>query len=114
MIEIVLLDYCVRPDRPHQLVLAKWRSAVLHQVKQSVKHLWRQRYGRSVARQKALARVNAESAEFIELGRWMGHGFSYLLRNFQETPKTSVTDLDESVWAWFAPLIPEEALTCDV
>jgi len=80
-------------------LLAKHCSTALHQVKQSVKYLGRQRHGHAVACQKALARVNTEIAELIELDWWSGHGVSYLLRNFQETPKTSITASGESVRA---------------
>src|SRR6266852_5603102 len=94
LIEIVLFDDGVRPDRLHQLVFADGFSAVLHQVEQGVKHLGRQWHWRAVACQRALTGVNVERAELVDLVRGMGHGVSYVLRNIQETPKTSLVALD--------------------
>src|SRR5258708_578377 len=94
LIEIVLFDDGVRPDRFHQLVFADGFSAVLHQVEQGVKHLGRQWHWRAVACQRALTGVNVERAELVDLVRRMGHGVSYVLRNIQETPKTSLVALD--------------------
>src|SRR4029434_3921843 len=41
--EIILLDYCVRPDRPERLILLQPRPAAPPQIKQRLDRLGRQR-----------------------------------------------------------------------
>ena len=69
LIQIVLLDDGVRPDRAHQFILVQHTSRVLNQVHQRVKCLRRNRDRTAIAsQQEAPAGIQAELTEFIDVG----------------------------------------------
>jgi hypothetical protein len=87
---------------------------VPYKVEQCVKYLGCHRHQRAITSQQALPGINAERAEFIDLGGWMVHGVSYLLRNFQETPKTSVTASGDSIGALVRAALLKEIRKCAI
>ena len=83
--EVVLLDKRVLPHSAHQLVARHQVAAVLDQDEQRVEDLRRQRDGLAVTKKSALIRINAKSAELIDVSRDILHLPARPKRNFTET-----------------------------
>jgi hypothetical protein len=68
LVEVVLLDDGVRPDRLHQAVLVQQFARMAREVQQQLERARRQRHARAVGReQHALLRIDAEFADFEHL-----------------------------------------------
>src|ERR1700730_8803856 len=82
LVEIVLLDTRVRPDRLHELVFLDDSLSVLYKVQQRVEGLRRERNGRASTQEQALPDLDTEFSEFVNAWLWAAHDRAFI--SFQD------------------------------